>query len=77
MPMFRHLLSKIFAEFLVAGLIYAYKHCEKFREAVNNAFSFVNKSLDSWTINVGIPIRYLKQRNKNILTLSKRFEDNE
>lgn len=45
--------------------------------AVCGAFSFVNKSLDSWTINVGIPIRYLKQRNKNILTLSKRFEDNE
>lgn len=44
--------------------------------AVCGAFSFVNKNLKSWTINVGIPIRYLKQRNKNILDLSKKLETN-
>lgn len=39
--------------------------------AVVGAFSFVNKDLDKWSINVGIPVRRIKNRKRNILQLSK------
>ena len=35
------------------------------------AMSFVNKDLREWSIYVGIPCRKIKERNKNIITLSK------
>lgn len=35
--------------------------------AVTGAFTFVNKNLDEWTINVGIPSRKIKDRSKNLL----------
>lgn len=41
--------------------------------AVCGAFSFVNKSLKEWTINVGTPAKYLKDRNKNTKTLSEKL----
>ena len=39
--------------------------------AVCGAFSFVNKNLEAWTINAGIPIKKIKNRSKNLL----RFEE--
>jgi len=38
------------------------------------AFTFANKDLDPWGIYVGIPARYLKERGKKILELTKEFE---
>lgn len=35
--------------------------------AVVGAMSFVNKSLSAWSINAGIPCRFLKSRSKNLL----------
>lgn len=35
--------------------------------AVVGAMSFVNKSLSEWSINAGIPCRFLKSRSKNLL----------
>lgn len=42
--------------------------------AVVGAMSFVNKSLKAWTINAGIPIKYIKMRNTNILKLEKQLK---
>lgn len=39
--------------------------------AVCGSFSFVNKNLDRWSINVGIPCKFLKHRNTNTKELSK------
>lgn len=41
--------------------------------AVVGAMSLVNKNLDEWTINVGIPAKFLKERKRNILELEKKF----
>jgi len=35
------------------------------------AFTFVNKNLEEWKIYAGIPAKIIKQRNENILELSK------
>lgn len=40
-----------------------------------SAYSFVNKRLDPWHIYGGIPCRKLKIREKNILELSKKYEE--
>ncbi|MBR2712100.1 MAG: acyltransferase [Bacilli bacterium] len=37
--------------------------------AVTGAFTFVNKDLDEWTINCGIPCKVLKGRSKKLLEL--------
>ena len=42
--------------------------------AVCGSFSFINKNLDEWTINAGIPIKFLKERKKNIKELVKEYE---
>lgn len=39
------------------------------------AFSFVTKSLDSWTVYCGIPVKPLKKRSKKILDLKKEILD--
>lgn len=39
--------------------------------AVTGAFSFVNKNLNEWTINYGIPCKKIKDRSKNLLNLDK------
>ncbi len=36
--------------------------------AVTGAFTLVRKSLDPWTINIGIPARFLRKRSKGLLT---------
>jgi len=38
------------------------------------AMSFVNKSLNAWSINAGIPVRFIKKRNKNILKLEQQLK---
>lgn len=38
-------------------------------------FSFINKSTEKWSINVGIPITKIKDRNQNLLELTKEFEE--
>lgn len=42
--------------------------------AVCGAFSFVNKKLDAWTINVGIPTKVLKKRSKQLLRFNDEFD---
>lgn len=42
--------------------------------AVTGALSLVNKDLDDWTINVGVPIHFLKNRKKKLLELVKKYE---
>lgn len=37
------------------------------------AMSLVNKSLESWGIFAGVPAKYLKPRNKNILEIEKKL----
>jgi len=44
-----------------------------FEGAVTGAFSFVNKDLDAWTMYVGMPVRYLRDRNKQILELEEQW----
>ena len=39
--------------------------------AVTGAFSFVNKNLDEWTINYGVPCKKIKDRSKKMLNLLK------
>ena len=39
------------------------------------AMSLVNKSLDAWTMNAGIPCRTIRGREKNILGLEKEYEE--
>jgi galactoside O-acetyltransferase len=36
--------------------------------SATGAFTFVNKDLEKWTINCGIPVKKIKSRNKKILT---------
>ena len=43
--------------------------------AVCGAFSFVNRSLDAWSINVGIPCKFLKVRSKRAKELSLLIEE--
>lgn len=38
------------------------------------ASSLVNKSCKSWTINTGVPAKYIKDRDKGALSLAKQFE---
>lgn len=38
------------------------------------ALSFVNKELEEWGIYIGIPCRRIKERNKNIIQLSKNIK---
>lgn len=37
------------------------------------AMSFVNKNLEEWSIYAGIPCKKIKERNKNIIKLSKKI----
>ena len=39
--------------------------------AVTGAFTLVNTNLESWTINIGIPSRILKNRSKECLNKLK------
>ena len=39
--------------------------------AVTGAFSFVNRDLDEWTINIGIPCKKIKNRSKKMLEFLK------
>ena len=41
--------------------------------AVCGAFSFVNKNLDAWTINIGIPAKKIKTRLKDLLQYEKKI----
>jgi galactoside O-acetyltransferase len=41
--------------------------------AVTGAMSFVNRGLDPWTINFGIPCRFYKTRSMNAKELTKRI----
>lgn len=43
--------------------------------AAVGAMCLVNKNLDEWTINVGIPIKFIKKRNKDILKLEKQLRN--
>jgi galactoside O-acetyltransferase len=40
------------------------------------ALSLVNKSIDSWGIYCGIPVKKLKKRSENLLNLEKQFMNN-
>ncbi len=42
--------------------------------AVCGAFSFVNKNLEEWSINVGIPCKKIKNRSKNLLKYAKKIQ---
>lgn len=44
--------------------------------AVTGALTFVNKDLEEWSINVGIPSRKIKNRKTNIKELVKKYENN-
>lgn len=41
---------------------------------VTGAFSLVNKDLDEWTVNVGIPSRVIKNRSKNCIEKLNNFQ---
>ncbi len=45
--------------------------------AVVGAMSLVNKNLEAWQIYAGIPARRIKERDKRILELVKKFEKNQ
>lgn len=38
------------------------------------SFSFINRSTEPWSVNAGIPIKKIKNREKNLLELVKKFE---
>lgn len=38
------------------------------------AMSLVNKSIDAWTMNAGVPCRVIRERKKELLTLEKKYE---
>ena len=42
--------------------------------AVTGAMTLVNKDLDSWTINVGIPCRRIKERKRELLKKVEEYE---
>lgn len=39
------------------------------------SMSLVNKSLEAWTVNVGIPCRTIRKREKDLLRLEKEYEE--
>lgn len=39
--------------------------------SVTGAMTFVNKNLEAWTVNVGIPVKKINVRSKNLLNLLK------
>lgn len=41
--------------------------------AVTGAFSFIKNDLEEWSINVGIPAKKIKERQKDVLYLSKQI----
>ena len=43
--------------------------------AVTGAFSFVKNDLEEWSINVGIPAKKIKERQKEALYMSKKITD--
>ena len=43
--------------------------------AVCGAFSFVNHNLEEWTINIGIPVKTVHNRDKNVKNLVKEYEN--
>lgn len=43
--------------------------------AICGAMSYVNKDLDDWTMNVGIPVKYLRERKQNVKVLAKKYEN--
>lgn len=45
--------------------------------AVTGAFTFVNRDLEHWTINAGIPVKRIKERKKEILNLYKKVDGKE
>ena len=42
--------------------------------AATGALSFINKSLEPWTIYAGTPAKKIKERSKNIIKLAEKFE---
>ncbi len=42
--------------------------------AVTGAMTFVNKDLEEWSINVGIPVRRIKERKKDLLKYINEYE---
>ncbi len=40
-------------------------------------FSFINRDVEAWSINVGIPIRKIKDRKKDIIEMEKLFLENQ
>lgn len=38
------------------------------------SFSFINKSSDPWSVNAGIPVKKIKNREKKLLTYVEKFE---
>lgn len=41
--------------------------------AVTGAFAFVNKNLEEWSINVGIPAKKVKDRQRKILNMYEKI----
>ena len=42
--------------------------------AVSGSMSLINKDLEPWTINVGVPCKKIKERSKELLELVKEYE---
>lgn len=42
--------------------------------AVSGSMSLINKDLEPWTINVGVPCRKIKERSKELLELVEEYE---
>lgn len=43
--------------------------------AVTGAFSFIKNDLEEWSINVGIPAKKIKERQKNVRDMSRKIVD--
>lgn len=43
--------------------------------AVTGALTFVNKNLDKWTINCGIPVKKIKPRKENIKEIARKVKE--
>lgn len=43
--------------------------------AVTGSLTFVNRSLEDWTINIGIPVKKMKNRKKDLLKYVSSFEN--
>ena len=39
------------------------------------AMSLINRSIDAWTINAGVPCKVIRSRNKKVLELEKQYEE--